>query len=338
MAWPFGGDWDGLRVDNLPTIMAAIATAINERRDAAGASLIEWDLPDETTTEWPVAEDYHLVKMSDITYWETMKAEVEDLLVLNGGFAYTSSSFTTAIMTVANLDALAFPSGVPNYLYRMQDLNCWVLLKNRLDNLIYYKFQDNAVSGNDVTRIYSDPVSVPYPHPPLASYIEDAWANRTDNTSTYSDDVISCGVVDNGVPLALELTGFEDDEATVTYTIDDYLGTIVSSGFTIVYLNNSTVTSVVNVGTNLGNVAVSIPPTLISGGDPDDYNDYEYITHTIENKLQVGTTNTITIAFDDTDELFINTRPWITTVFASDAAPYKSYVNMDFSPVLTDQS
>lgn len=88
MGWPFAGSWEGRSRNDLPTILAAICVAINEREALRGVSVTGWTV----AGSYPVAADFDGMPVSGSNSLHTLKNQI--LTVLLGATTFTTGSST----------------------------------------------------------------------------------------------------------------------------------------------------------------------------------------------------------------------------------------------------
>lgn len=188
MAWPYSGSWDGQPLTNLPTILAAICRAINERItecDLLGESLGIVAFPTASgTSNYPSASDFTGMSMFEDVHdlLNTIRSEI--VTMANTVDWYTDGTFTTTWGDVAGSDPaieailddvgllpnINVPSSVTN-------ANWYLTVKGVLDRLIYYKGAQSATFDGDYSTDFdfadawggSGTISA-IPTPPPSSY------------------------------------------------------------------------------------------------------------------------------------------------------------------------
>lgn len=185
MAWPYGGNWDGLTAEHLPSIMASLATAYNERRQALDSEYT----PTQFTTNqgpksFPSPADFHGMEingtdmrsfMNSISFasnsligrqttWRTS----DQIFALHISWASYYDNGTLVPHDINSATSIPFQpvdSGPYN-------TNFWNRQKDILDSVILFKiFPSHRTTSN--------------PSPTISNYYantQDAWQNVEDNT------------------------------------------------------------------------------------------------------------------------------------------------------------
>lgn len=161
MGWPYGGNWDGLEIndDTLATLAAAICTAINEREEVLGFTETTW-LGGAVAAQ-PSASDFDGIEMTGSGGFDELRAEIMVALFSttnltasaiaanvrcgNASLAWLENSTDTAgSFTRWTIDAVISDAGTltkadgryPRWEHATQ-LEWWKTVREVLDRLLY---------------------------------------------------------------------------------------------------------------------------------------------------------------------------------------------------------
>ena len=170
--WPHSGDWGGLRIDELPEVLAALCCAVNEREKALTIddtpSYTTWNVSTENTT-FPDASDFEGLAIVGSTN-PISTALLGNLTKLNSAVSgmrskYVTGSDSTTLVDYSTVisDWGDFTSDAP---VNWRDHRVWCRCRDALKKMRYRKY---SLTGTANSHSYqgtdADAVSYPYGWP-----------------------------------------------------------------------------------------------------------------------------------------------------------------------------
>jgi len=146
MGWYNSGVWDGLDGTNIQNVLVSLCNAVNERREAINAPLVQWLTNGGYTTDPLVADDFSGLDLLKTNYLQQVYDQIEALVTSASHVAYThcpgfakasdDSAKGSDLWTMASL-AVNIGALPPSTIATIFDQPAAEWCRDALDRLIY---------------------------------------------------------------------------------------------------------------------------------------------------------------------------------------------------------